>query len=51
MWRFPYLGFARKQKADIDIVNQVMDFTQTTPYSDMCADTLSGGIRQQVFLL
>ncbi len=48
--RFPYLGFARKkQKTDIDIVNQVMDFTQTTPYSNMSADALSGGIRQQVF--
>ena len=48
--RFPYLGFARKkQKTDIDIVNQVMDFTQTTLYSNMSADTLSGGIRQQVF--
>lgn len=48
--RFPYLGFARKkQQIDIDIVNQVMDFTQTTPYSDMNTDTLSGGIRQQVF--
>ncbi len=48
--RFPYLGFTRrKTRKDIDIVNQSMDFTKVTPYSDNNADTLSGGIRQRVF--
>ena len=48
--RFPYLGFTRrKSKEDIDIVNQSMDFTHVTAYSEQNADTLSGGIRQRVF--
>ena len=34
---------------DIDIVNQSMDFTHVTAYSEQNADTLSGGIRQRVF--
>ena len=48
--RFPYLGFTRrKSDKDIAIVNQSMEFTHVTPYSDSNADTLSGGIRQRVF--
>jgi len=48
--RFPYLGFTRKkQQTDIDIINQVMDFTHITPYANFYTDTLSGGMRQQVY--
>lgn len=49
--RFPHLGFSRrKTKEDTDIVNKAMDFTGVTKYSDMYVNTLSGGVRQRVFL-
>lgn len=48
--RFPHLGFSRKKtKEDMRIVDEVMDFTNTTPYAHQYTDTLSGGVRQRVF--
>lgn len=49
--RFPYLGFSRrKSKEDTEIVNRAMEFTHISQYADQYVDTLSGGIRQRVFL-
>ena len=49
--RFPYLGFARrKNERDVAIVKDAMDFTHVSQYADQYVDTLSGGIRQRVFL-
>lgn len=49
--RFPYLGFTRrKSEKDIQIVKDAMDFTHVSRYADQSVDTLSGGIRQRVFL-
>lgn len=49
--RFPYLGFTRKKSAkDIEIVQNAMAFTHVSEYADQYVDTLSGGIRQRVFL-
>ena len=48
---FPYLGFSRrKSKEDTEIVNRAMEFTHISQYADQYVDTLSGGIRQRVFL-
>lgn len=49
--RFPHLGFSR-QKTDEDrkIVARAMEFTHVDAYADQYVDTLSGGIRQRVFL-
>ena len=48
--RFPHLGFSRKKsKKDIEIVEQVMEFTHVKQYAGCYVDTLSGGIRQRVF--
>lgn len=49
--RFPYLGFSRKKtEKDMQIVEHALCFTHTAPYADQSTDTLSGGIRQRVFL-
>ena len=49
--RFPYLCFARrKNERDVAIVKDAMDFTHVSQYADQYVDTLSGGIRQRVFL-
>lgn len=49
--RFPYLGLARKKNAkDVEIVGKAMDFTGVSKYATQSVDTLSGGIRQRVFL-
>ncbi|MCI5713160.1 MAG: ABC transporter ATP-binding protein [Lachnospiraceae bacterium] len=49
--RFPYLGFTRrKNEHDIKIVNDAMRFTNVNQYAEQSVDTLSGGIRQRVFL-
>lgn len=49
--RFPYLGFSRKKtEKDMQIVEHALCFTHTASYADQSTDTLSGGIRQRVFL-
>lgn len=49
--RFPYLGFSRrKSQKDIELVQKAMDFTKVSQYAGQYTDTLSGGIRQRVFL-
>lgn len=49
--RFPYLGFTRHKSAkDIELVQKAMAFTHVTDYASQYVDTLSGGIRQRVFL-
>lgn len=49
--RFPHLGFSRrKTKKDREIVTRAMEFTHVEAYADQYVDTLSGGIRQRVFL-
>ena len=49
--RFPHLGFSRrKTEKDREIVTRAMEFTHVESYADQYVDTLSGGIRQRVFL-
>ena len=49
--RFPHLGFSRrKTEKDREIVTRAMEFTHVETYADQYVDTLSGGIRQRVFL-
>lgn len=49
--RFPWLGFARKKTPqDARIVQRAMEFAQVEGYADQSVDTLSGGVRQRVFL-
>ncbi len=49
--RFPHLGFARqKTREDREIVSRAMKFTHVDAYADQYVDTLSGGVRQRVFL-
>lgn len=49
--RFPWLGFARKKtQKDLRIVKNAMEFAQVIAYADQSVDTLSGGVRQRVFL-
>ena len=49
--RFPYLGFYRRKTAeDESLIRQAMEFTNTLPFADLPMNTLSGGIRQRVFL-
>lgn len=49
--RFPHLGFSRRKSLeDVRLVEQAMKFTGTYDCRDMYVDTLSGGVRQRVFL-
>lgn len=49
--RFPHMGFYRRAGAeDKEKVYEAMKVTQTLDYSDSRVDTLSGGIRQRVYL-
>lgn len=49
--RFPYLGFSRRKSSeDVRLVEQAMKFTGTYDCRDVYVDTLSGGVRQRVFL-
>lgn len=49
--RFPHLGFSRRKSfEDVRLVEQAMKFTGTYEYQDLYVDTLSGGVRQRVFL-
>lgn len=49
--RFPHLGFSRrKNRKDLQLIEQALRFTGTYDYRNDYVDTLSGGIRQRVFL-
>lgn len=49
--RFPYLGFARRMgDEDRKAVNEAMDAVGITDLREHYVDTLSGGIRQKVFI-
>nr|WP_314930223.1 ABC transporter ATP-binding protein [Shuttleworthia satelles] len=49
--RFPYLGFSRRPNAeDRRLVDQAMKACGVLSYADRSVDTLSGGMRQRVFL-
>lgn len=49
--RFPHLGFSRRKSfKDVYLVEQAMKFTDTYDCREMYVDTLSGGVRQRVFL-
>ena len=49
--RYPHLGFSRRKSSrDVHLVEQAMKFTGTYDCRDMYVDTLSGGVRQRVFL-
>lgn len=49
--RFPYLGFSRKMSSeDRKIVDQALTLADVKEYSSQSVDTLSGGVRQRVFL-
>lgn len=49
--RFPYLGFTRKMSSeDRKIVEKAMELAEVTEYASQSVATLSGGVRQRVFL-
>ena len=49
--RFPHLGFSRKMGTeDRKIIENAMKLADVTEYASQSVDTLSGGVRQRVFL-